>query len=337
MKSVSSQTIHEVARRASVSPATVSRVLNGTVRVSAAKRQAVLEAIRQLEYTPSPIARNLSTGRSRAVGILVPDFGGAYYWPILAGLAEQLEEIGYLGIPGIGQWNTKREFEIIDFFISHKVEALLVLGSRTGAELLKNVRVPVVTLGGNTSQGVHSLNLNHEQAGFNATKYLIDRGHSRIVHISSEQGATDVRERVKGYRRAMREAQLEPCIVNGSLLEDGGFQGARVAFERWADTTAIFAADDLMAFGVLHYAAEHGLRVPTDLSLIGFDDISMAAYMNPPLTTIRQPLEEMGALLGRVVRKLLEGRTPELPSLELRLIERASVCMRGGKTSAIKV
>jgi LacI family transcriptional regulator len=336
MKNVSTQTIHEVARRASVSPATVSRVLNGTVRVSNEKRQAVLEVIRQLEYTPSPFARNLSTGRSRAVGILVPDFGGAYYWPILAGIAEQLEEIDYLGIPGIGQWNTKRESEVIEFFNAQKVEALLVLGSKTGSALLKNVRVPVVTLGGNTSEGVYSLNLNHEEAGFRATKYLIEHGHRRIVHISSEQGANDIRQRAKGYRRAMLEAQLEPLVVNGNLLEDGGYHGARVALQNWSDTTALFASDDLMAFGALHYATKHGLHVPNDLSLIGFDDISMAAYMNPPLTTIRQPLEEMGALLGRAVRKLLEGRTPELPSLELRLIERASV-YKGGETNALEV
>jgi LacI family transcriptional regulator len=336
MKAVSPQTIHEVARRASVSPATVSRVLNGTVRVSEEKRQAVFEVIRQLEYTPSPFARNLSTGRSRAVGILVPDFGGAYYWPILAGIAEQLEQIDYLGIPGIGRWNTKRESEVIEFFTSQKVEALLILGAKTGSALYKNLRIPVVTLGGGSGEGVYSLNLNHEQAGFTATKYLIDHGHRQIVHISSEHGANDIRQRAKGYRRAMHASQLEPHVVNGNLLEDGGYQGARVALEQWPDTTALFATDDLMAFGVLHYAAERGLHVPNDLSLIGFDDVSMAAFMNPPLTTIRQPLEEMGALLGRAVRKLIEGRTPELPHLELRLIERASVS-KGGEINAITV
>ncbi len=134
-----------------------------------------------------------------------------------------------------------------------------------------------------------------------------------------------MRERLLGYRKAMREAGLEARVVYGNLEEDGGYLAAEEAFRRYPDTTAIFAANDQTAFGARLYLYQRGLRVPEDVSLMGFDDVALSAYQTPPLTTVRQPIQEIGMALGRALRAVLGGESPNLPHLELALVERASV------------
>lgn len=319
-------TIAEVARRAGVSPATVSRVLNGTARVSREKLRAVMQAIEELGYTPSPLAQSLAKGRSYAVGILLPDFGSPFYGPILEAITLELEATPFRPIAVPGHWSLVRELEALDFLKGHRVEALVLLGTSLEESALKPLGVPILAFGQPlTGPGTWSLTLNNREAAYRATRYLLEKGHRQVAHISSHRGGTDVRERLLGYRKAMREAGLAPRVVYGNLQEDGGYQAAQELFARFPDTTAIFAANDQTAIGARLYLYERGLRVPEDISLVGFDDIPLAAYQIPPLTTVRQPAGEMGRALAQACKAVLEGKEPTFPKLSLTWVERASV------------
>ncbi|GAA5337923.1 LacI family DNA-binding transcriptional regulator [Thermus antranikianii] len=319
-------TIEEVARRAGVSPATVSRVLNGTARVSRDKVRAVLEAVEALGYTPSPQAQSLAKGRSYAVGIILPDFSSAFYGPILEAITLELESTPFRPIAVPGHWSLVRELEALDFLKGHRVEALLLLGTSLESSALKNLDMPVLAFG-QPLEGpkVWSLVLDNRQAAYRATRYLLDKGHRKIAHISSHRGGMDIRERLLGYRKAMREAGLEVRVVYGNLQEDGGYRATQELLSRYPDTTAIFAANDQTAFGARLYLFEQGVRVPEDISLVGFDDIPLAAYHIPPLTTVRQPAGEVGHALIEALKNLLEGKEPQFPFIALDLVERASV------------
>lgn len=318
--------MEEVARLAGVSPATVSRVLNGTARVSREKVRAVLAAVEALGYTPSPQAQGLAKGRSFAVGILLPDFSSPFYAPILEAITLALEPTPFRPIAVPGHWSLVRELEALAFLRGHQVEALILLGTSLEERALSGLGIPVLAFGQRlTGPGFWSLLLDNEEAAYRATRYLLDKGHRRIVHISSHRGGADVRERLLGYRRAMREAGLEAQVVYGNLLEEGGYRAAKLALESFPETTAIFAANDQMAIGVRLYLYEQRLGVPEEISLVGFDNIPLAAYQIPPLTTVRQPVEEIGRALAEALKDLLEGRTPRLPQLPLSLVERASV------------
>ncbi|KHG64436.1 LacI family transcriptional regulator [Thermus sp. 2.9] len=319
-------TIAEVARRAGVSPATVSRVLNGTARVSQEKVRAVLRAIEELGYTPSPLAQSLAKGRSYAVGILLPDFGSPFYGPILEAITLELEPTPFRPIAVPGHWSLVRELEALDFLKGHRVEAIVLLGTSLEASALEPLGVPILAFGQRLlGPRTWSLVLNNREAAYRATRYLLEKGHRHIAHISSHRGGMDVRERLLGYRKAMREMGLAPRVVYGNLQEDGGYEAARELLARFPDTTAIFAANDQTAIGARLYLFERGLAVPEDLSLVGFDDIPLAAYQVPPLTTVRQPAREVGRALAQALKDLLQGETPSLSPIPLQLVERGSV------------
>lgn len=329
-------TIVEVARRAGVSPATVSRVLNGTARVSREKVRAVLKAVEELGYVPSPLAQNLARGRSYAVGILLPDFASPFYGPILQAIALEMESSAFRPIAVSGHWSLTRELEALEFLKAHRVEALVLLGASLEGPVLEGLGIPVLAFG-QPLEGdrIHSLYLDNLSAAYRATAYLIARGHEKVVHISSHRGGADVRDRLLGYRKAMREAGLTPRVVYGDLLEGGGYRAAKELLQRFPDTTALFVANDQMAIGARLYLYERGLRVPEDVSLIGFDDIPLAAYQIPPLTTVRQPAWEVGLALASALRQVLEGGRPAFPDLALTLVERASVASPGGEVKSL--
>ncbi|GAA5335187.1 MULTISPECIES: LacI family DNA-binding transcriptional regulator [Thermus] len=319
-------TIAEVARRAGVSPATVSRVLNGTARVSREKVRAVLQAIEELGYTPSPLAQSLAKGRSYAVGILLPDFGSPFYGPILEAITLELEATPFRPIAVPGHWSLVRELEALDFLRGHRVEAVVLLGTSLEESALKPLGVPVLAFGqALTGPQTWSLVLDNREAAYRATRYLLEKGHRHIAHISSHRGGADVRERLQGYRKAMREAGLAPRVVYGNLQEDGGYEATKELFARFPDTTAVFAANDQTAIGARLYLYERGIKVPEDVSLVGFDDIPLAAYQIPPLTTVRQPAREIGRALAQALKALLEGEVPTLFPIPLQLVERSSV------------
>jgi LacI family transcriptional regulator len=319
-------TIQEVARAAGVSPATVSRVLNGTARVSREKVRAVLKAVEELGYTPSPLAQSLATGRSYAVGILVPSLSSPFYGPILEAITQELLPSEYRPIAVPTYWSLIEELEALEFLRMHRVEALIVLGTSMDTRAFQTCGVPILSFGqALEGERAYTLEVNNQEAAYRATRYLLAKGHRHIVHVSSHQGGQDIQERYLGYRKAMREARLPTRVLYGNLQEDGGYQVADELLDRFPEATAVFAANDQTAIGLRLRLWEKGVRVPEDLSLVGFDDIDLAAYQTPPLTTVRQPMRAIGRTLAAAAKALIEGHEPILSPISLELVERQSV------------
>jgi LacI family transcriptional regulator len=301
-------TIRDVSQLAKVSQATVSRVLNGTVAVSAAKRTAVLAAIEQLGYHPNAFARSLATNRSHAIGALVSELSSAAYGDIIRGIEAVVEARGMHMVVSSGHARSDIERRSFEFLKERRTDALIVQIDATGddelASWVRHAELPVVVVGRRIPAiEEHCVYLDTAAGGALATRYLIERGHRRIAHVAGLMRIPDARDRLAGYRQALAEHDLpyEPSlVVEGGFVEDGGYRAMQQVLAHGGGPTAVFAANDQSAAGALKALREAGLRVPDDVSLIGFDDLLIAHYLFPALTTVRQPFAEMGQAAARL-------------------------------------
>ena len=302
-------TIREVSKRANVSVSTVSRVINGTTPVADETRQRVLEAIEALDYRPNTFARGLATNRSYGAGVTVNELFSPYYGAVLEGVEDAVESAGMHLVVSSGHARASSEREAIQFLLDRRVDFLIVqieaLGNEELLDLVEATDTPVIVFG----RWVPELDnrcvwLDNEQGGRLATQHLLDHGHKRIGHIAGPLSYPDSRDRLHGYRQTLHEAGIrydERFVVESDFQEEGGAVAAQRLPERDLGVTAMFVANDQMAAGVLRAVRAAGLRVPHDISLVGYDDVLLARYLNPELTTIRQPLQAMGraaALIG---------------------------------------
>ncbi len=309
-------TLEMVAAAAAVSPSTVSRILNGTAVVSGDKRSAVEEAIARLGFVPDPVARGLAGGRTLSIGIVTrtldtPFFGGA-----LRGVEEELGRAGYSPLFVSGHGNAAHEARCIGTLRSRRVDGLIVLDGRIGDTALGAVAqgLPVVVTGRTLkAPGLYSLHFDNFEGGRLATHHLLSLGHRRIAFITGDARHADAKDRQRGYRAALEAAGLvfDPAlVVPGSYTEDSG----RMAVERLLDSrapfSAIFAANDQMAFGAALALHRRHLHVPGDVSLVGFDDLQSAVFSIPPLSTVHHPAYELGQLAAGAMLQLLAGETP---------------------------
>ncbi|HYO51412.1 LacI family DNA-binding transcriptional regulator [Archangium sp.] len=329
-------TLEEVARRAGVSPSTVSRILNGTARVRESKRQAVERAIADLGYHPNVIARGLARGRSMSVGVITQDIASPFYNETLKGIEDSLAGPGYAPLFVSGHWNEAKEAECMALLVARRVDGVIVLtGMIDDATLLGYaLRLPLVITGRNLrGPNLVSIQLDNEQAAFDATWHLIELGHTRIAHIAGPESNVDAQERLAGYRRALTEARLpvdERLIVIGDFHEASGLLALNQLLETRLHFTALFAANDQMAYGARLALYRKGIRVPEDVSLIGFDDLPSSLYTTPPLTTVRQSAYDLGKVAGEAMLQLISGQAVSVPALPLRVIVRESTMLRRG-------
>lgn len=324
-------TLAEVAKAAGVSPSTVSRIVNGTARVKDSKAQQVRQAIEKLGYKPNAFARSLVTGASGTVGVLTQDIASPFYNDALSGIESGLMGRGYAPLIVSGHWRSDEDGRAIEMLLGRRVEALIVLGGALADHELKEVarQLPVAVLGRTldlTAWGGVSLSLENRQAAQDVVTYLLDRGHRRIGFIMGPQDHVDALERLAGYRAALTERGLPfvpSLVVQGDFHEPSGLIGTQQLVAQHPDMTAIFSANDQMAYGARLALHRLGLRVPEDMSLVGFDDLPGSAYTTPPLTSVRQPMAEIGGWLAQFVLARLQGQdiAPYQPHLELRLRE----------------
>ena len=318
-------TLIDVARHAGVSPSTVSRILNGTAKVSDIKRQAVMAAIEAMNFAPNQMAQGLKRGKSMTIGIVVQDISSPFFDETLRGVDDGLKGTGYASVIVSGHWNAEEETERIRLLLARKVDGIILLSGRLSDEAILrfgNAR-PIVS----TGRDLHTRNalgfkLDNEQGAYLAVRHLIDLGHRRIAFITGPENNNDAEERLNGYTRALREADIavDPnLIVVGDFHEAGGLLAVNQLFEMNQNFTAVFAANDLSAYGARLCLYRKGIRVPDDISLIGFDDLPGSAYTTPPLTTIRQPLYDIGLIATNALLKLINGEAvqSEIPPLEL--------------------
>ena len=323
-------TIERVAQEAGVSPSTVSRILNGTAVVSGAKKQAVDDAIAKLGFVPNPMARGLAGGRTLSIGVVTQAIDSPFYGAALRGIEDELDPAGYSPLFVSGHWNASVEARCIDVLRSRRVDGIVVLTGRLPDAALTACAkaLPVVVTGRNlTAPGLYALNFDNFEGGRLATRHLIELGHQRIAFIAGDQDHPDANERLRGYRAALETAGIafEPeLVVPGEYHEVSGLLAVDRLLEHRQRFTAIFAANDQMAIGAALGLQRRALRVPEDVSLVGFDDLPSSVYAIPPLSTVHQPAYELGRLAAAAVLQLLAGKAPDAEMPAPRLIARES-------------
>lgn len=334
-------TIKDIARQAGVSPSTVSRVLNSTKPVAVDKRALVLAAVEELQYRPNEMARGLARGRSMTVGVVVQDIGSPFFAWIVSGIEQGLDRAGYRPMLTTTHWRTDNESDEVrslQMVLERQGDGVIVVGSHIPDEQLRAVaeQVPMVVVARRV-QGLEPqcVFIDNRDAAYRATRYLIGLGHTRIAHIRGTAGHPDANEREAGYWLALTEAGLpvnERLIVDAQFTEQSGLAGVEKLLARGEQFTAIFAANDQSAYGVMLGLFNHGYRIPNDVSVIGFDDQFLSAYTLPPLTTVHQPSLEMGKVATEGLLRMINNQAPRLPRFPGELIIRKSaMCIRRGE------
>jgi len=340
-RATQSVTLEMVAQAAGVSPSTVSRILNGTAVVSEEKHKAVDEAIARLGFVPNPVARGLAGGRTLSVGVVTQAIDSPFYGGALRGVEDELSRAGYSPLFVSGHWNATHEARCIEMLRSRRVDGIIVLtGRMSDAALAGHARsLPVVVTGRSLkAPGLYALNFDNFEGGRLATHHLLSLGHRRIAFIAGDTRHPDAKERHRGYRAALEAAGLDydpALVVPGQYHEESG----RMAVERLLDSrqpfTAIFAANDQMAFGAALALHRRRLGVPQDVSLVGFDDLAGALYTVPPLSTVHHPVYELGQLAAAAMLQMLAGESPTavlpVPRFIARESSRELVAARAGR------
>ncbi|HET9596081.1 MAG TPA: LacI family DNA-binding transcriptional regulator [Anaeromyxobacteraceae bacterium] len=305
-------TMVEVARRARVSTSTVSHVVNGTRFVSPAARDRVQEAIGALGYRPNALARSLRVGQSHTLGLVVPDSANPFFAEVGRAVEQAAFAAGFSVILCNTENDAEREERYLTVLARKQVDGIVLVaaGERGGAaRSLARSGVPVVAMDRERRGiAVDTVVADHRLGGRLATSHLARLGHRRIACVAGPARLSPSALRVAGYRDALREADLplDPALlVHGDFRPAGAAAAARALLASARPPSAVFACNDLMALGVLSAAAAAGRRVPADLAVVGYDDIELAAFTAPPLTTVVQPRRE----LGRAIVDLLLDRT----------------------------
>lgn len=323
-------TIKDIAHRANVSKSTVSRVLNGTTAVAEDKKTAVLQAVADLNYQPNVMARGLAAGQSLTVGVLTQNITSPYNDAVLLGVLQGLRGSDYSPIFADGSWILEQEKQAIQTLVARQVDGLIVFGGETPDETICELahQVPLVVAGRNiaglSNQCVY---VNNFAGAYKATQYLIELGHKRIVHLTGKMSHVDARERLRGYQQAMIDYGLEldeALVIEGNFQEQSGVLAVETLLLRGWPFTAIFAGSDQMAYGVRLALYRRGIRVPAEVSIIGFDDLGSSAYTTPPLTTVRQPAVAIGQAAAEALVAMLKAMPYSIPVFHPELIVRES-------------
>ena len=304
-------TIKDVAREAKVSVATVSRVLNGSGPVSEATQRLIREVAGKMRYVPHNGARSLITSKTETLGVLLPDLYGEFFSEVIRGMDNMAQRHGFHLLIS-RSYADKDEIDTAMRAMRGRVDGVVVMSPDLDDESLQNLpsTIPVVLLC-SVSRGnqIDSLTIQNCRGAREMVSHLVARGHSRIAIIKGSPRNYDAAERLRGYRMALREAGIapEPALEReGDFTEAGGYAAGLELLAMKERPTAIFAANDSMAIGALSALRESGVRVPHDMAVAGFDDIPLARYMDPPLSSVRVPICALGA---KAVELLLHGVT----------------------------
>ncbi len=326
--------IKDVAKLAGVSISTVSRVINNTAIVVQHKRDAVLKAMNELQYKPNSFAKALVSNKSNTIGLVVGDLADPFFGLLMKGVEKVSNQYNKQLLISSGHHNEEQERQAINSLIDRRCDALIIhskaLTDYQLMELLRNQ--PASVLINRTIPGLEhqSIYLDNRLAGKEAVSHLLNNGHQRIAMVTRDVEIEDELERRQGYQEALLHHGIIPdpsLIVAAGANEEGGYQATETLLQRKTDFTAIFAYNDAMAAGCLSALREHKIQVPNDVSVIGFDDVLLARFLHPQLTTIRYPIEAMGTAAAQLALHL-SGENTEMPAEQLfttQLVQRESV------------
>lgn len=323
-------TIKDVARQAKVSVATVSRALNGHHNVATAVRERVLAIARELQYSPHHAARSLSSRRTHTIGVVLPDLHGEFFSELIRGIDGVARERGLHLLVSSCHGHPEEQGEAVRA-MRGRVDGLLVMSPFVDdAGFLRDCLTPglpaVFVNSRLPDAGYRSLGIDHYGGARTMMRYLAACGYTRIAFIAGPDDNMDARERLRGYHDALAESPgARPWVLSGDFDEASGHHAGRLLLDAGQRPDAVFAANDMMALGCLFAFAEAGVRVPDDIAVAGFDDIPLARYVHPALTTMRVDIADLGA---RALRALLEPQLPTASTLTATLVARASTHAR---------
>lgn len=314
-------TLEEVAARAGVGRGTVSRVINGSPRVSDATRAAVEAAVAELEYVPNTAARALAANRTDAIALVVPEpetrfFAEPYFSDMLKGVGTQLADTE-LQLLLIFAGSDRERQRLAQYLAAHRVDGVLLVSVHADdplPDLLAALEIPAVISGPRSAtEPLTSVDSDNYGGARSAVEHLLSRGRTRIAHITGRLDVYGAQRRVDGYRAALLDAGHEVdehLIQPGDFTEEGGRRAMTELLARRPDVDAVFAGSDVMAAGARQVLREEGRRIPDDVALVGYDDSAIARHMDPPLTSVRQPIEEMGRSMIDLLLAEIADRRP---------------------------
>jgi DNA-binding LacI/PurR family transcriptional regulator len=330
--------IKDIAQAANVTPGTVSRALRDSPRVNAETKKRIQRLANEMGYSPDALARSLVLGRTQTVGVVVTTMTDPFIGAIVQIIESAAHEHGYTVILASSNDIPEREIEAVRMLQSRRVDGVIVTSSRVGAlyqERLEQLNVPVVLINNlvqHNGRYTFSIAIDNRHGGWLAASHLTQQGHRRIAYVASPADRGDNAERMAGYRDALREGGVEcdPSLVVPGTGRAGGGQQALPALLSLDDApSAVFCYNDMTAIGLMDAARKAGLSVPHDLAVVGFDDIAFAQFAHPPLTTIAQPMAELGeGAVEMVLQLLTDDVEAEAPVTDVmvqgRLVVRAS-------------
>lgn len=306
-------TIKDVAKAAGVSLSTASYALNGNRKISDATRAKVLEAAKLLNYRKNGLATDLKRSSTKTIALILSDLSGPYYSELIRGVQETALDNGYdlIACSSFGGDDSTA----IKFLREKRVDGVIISAHNVYDKTILNAArkgFPIVVLDRHlVNDHVYNVLVDNERGGYLATELMIKNGSTRIAYVSGPTDSYDHKLRRQGYLRALSDYNLEApstVNVNGRFTIDGGYKATKMLIAQRNLPDAIFYTNDEMAVGGIKAFQEAGIRVPEDISIAGFDDILLAEFMNPPLTTVRQPKYEAGALATQLILQLLDGQ-----------------------------
>ncbi|MBI5282380.1 MAG: LacI family DNA-binding transcriptional regulator [Candidatus Solibacter usitatus] len=306
--------IKDIARLARVSHSTVSRALSGSTLISPETAGRIRKIAEESGYRPSAAARSLVTSRTATIGVVVTSIADPFAAEVVLGIEDAANDHDYSVILANSNAQPEREVRVVRAFEERRVDGIIVTSSRVGAiyvDMLSQTQVPIVLLNNqHPSEFMHSVMIDNVAGGLDATRHLVGLGHRRIAYIGDRFGCQSDTERFGGYRSALDLAYLPflpEYVAHGDGKPDGGAPAMESLLSLPSPPTAVFCYNDMTALGAIRAISARGLRVPADISIVGFDDLFFAQYSAPPLTTVRQPMRDMGRLALETLLQLLSG------------------------------
>lgn len=307
-------TIYDVAREANVSMATVSRVVNGNPNVKPATRKKVSEVINRLGYRPNAVARGLASKKTTTVGVIIPDISNIFYAELARGIEDIATMYKYNIILSNSDENKDKEFHLLNTMLGKQVDGIVFMGSHITAEHVKefkNSPAPIVLAGSIEEADGHeipSVNIDYEAAAFDALSTFVKKGHKRIAFVIGNITEPINQKKLAGYKRGLEVANIpfdEKLIVEGDYTYDSGIECFDKLVEEAEKPTAIIVGADEMALGIVHAAQDKGKDVPEHFEVISFDNTRLTLMVRPQISTVVQPLYDIGAVAMRLLTKLM--------------------------------
>ncbi|CAM3855946.1 catabolite control protein A [Alkalicoccus chagannorensis] len=332
-------TIYDVAREAGVSMATVSRVVNGNPNVKPTTRKKVMEAIDRLGYRPNAVARGLASKRTTTVGVIIPDISSIFFSELARGIEDIATMYKYNIILSNSDQNKDKEIHLINTMLEKQVDGIVFMGGEITPEheeTFQKSPVPVVLSATiDEKKELPSVNIDYSSAAYDAVTALINHGHKRIGMLSGTlEDPINGYQKFAGYKKALNDAGLElddSLVSIGDYTYDSGLEAMNQFLKLDPKPTALFASTDEMALGLIHGAQDAGWSVPDDFDIIGFDNTRLANMVRPTLTTVVQPMYDIGAVSMRLLTKLMDQETVQENAVVLphRIEYRQSTSFKG--------